>query len=359
MLTRKRLLIGAVVTSGLYVGFAATVPNPEPGTPMTTRQKIAKYIKPRLVDKALDELHDKGVDLIMDALAKRFPGGPFGGGDEDATRDDVSFLTDPRQWNQAPIKIAVKVLRPSQTAPPIYDGPGADPATQSSRLPIQARAAQDAQHASDIKAVERAADLSAHPASKVPSLNDFLTDDEFESPAKPVQGNGGDAVSTSAKGERTAPPDAHSLPDHFHPDYPHSAPVPDRSEQVVSHGQQQTVAPGHQRIQPDLVQTWEGHYEVVSHGQQQTVAPGHQGVQPDLVQTSEGHYQVVSHETQAAPTPAAAAPAAAATPTPTVHESGHGDQGQSGGKANGGGGRWAGGDTKGPAMDKIASTASR
>jgi len=332
MVTRKRLLIGAVVTSGLYVGFAATVPNPVPDAPLTTRQKIAKYIKPRVIDKALDEIHDKVVDLIMDALANRFPGGPFRGGDEDDTRDAVSFLTDPRQWNQAPIKVAVKALKPSQTAPPIYDGPGADPATQSSRLPFQVRAAQEAQHASDMKAAEKAADLSAHPASKVPSLNDFLTDDDFESPAKPRQSPGGGGISTSSKGERTTP-DAHSVLDRYYPDYPHSAAVPDRSESVVSHGQQQALEPGRQGVQ--------------------------QVQEMDIVRTSDGHYRAVPRETQAAPTPTAAAPAAAATPTPTVHESGGGDKGQSGGKSAGGDGRWAGGDAKGPAMDKIASTASR
>ena len=135
MLTRKRVLVGLVVISSLYVGFAATVPNPSPDKPLTTRQKIAKYIKPKVVDKILDKAFDKAADLIMYEGGK-WIGGPFRGGDKDTTRGLVKVVIDFRKWNQAPYKAAVTAFGPTKTVDQLGDTPGADPATQSSRLPV-------------------------------------------------------------------------------------------------------------------------------------------------------------------------------------------------------------------------------
>jgi hypothetical protein len=143
-------MIGGVVVSFAYVSFAATVPNPKPDTPLTTRQKIAKYIKPRVVDKALDQVRDKVVAVAMYEGAK-WIGGPFRGGDEDATREIIGLVIDPRGWGQAPVKIVTTTMKPSQSASPVDDTPGADPATQSSRLPVQERAAQGAPQNSPTK----------------------------------------------------------------------------------------------------------------------------------------------------------------------------------------------------------------
>jgi hypothetical protein len=135
MFTKKRVFVGLVVLSCLYAGFAATVPNPSPDKPLTTRQKIAKYIKPKVVDKALDKVRDKAADLIMYEGGK-WVGGPFRGGDQDTTRSLVELVIDPRKWNQAPYKTVITVLAPTKTVDQIGDIPGADPATQSSRLPV-------------------------------------------------------------------------------------------------------------------------------------------------------------------------------------------------------------------------------
>jgi hypothetical protein len=135
MFTKKRVMVGLVVFSGLYVGFAATVPNPSPDKPLTTRQKIAKYIKPKVVDKVLDKVRDKAADLIMYEGGK-WIGGPFLGGDKGTTRSLVELVIDPRNWNQAPYKAAVTALKPTNTVDQLGDTPAADPATQSSRLPV-------------------------------------------------------------------------------------------------------------------------------------------------------------------------------------------------------------------------------
>jgi hypothetical protein len=135
MFTKKRIFVGLVVLSCLYAGFAATVPNPSPDKPLTTCQKIAKYIKPKVVDKALDKVRDKVADLIMYEGGK-WIGGPFRGGDKDTTRGLVELVLDPRNWKQAPYKAAVTVLKPTNTVDQLGDIPGADPATQSSRLPV-------------------------------------------------------------------------------------------------------------------------------------------------------------------------------------------------------------------------------
>src|SRR6202044_2807237 len=112
-----------------YVVFAATVPNPKPDVPLTTSQKIAKYIKPSVVDKAMDAVRDKAVGVAMYEGAK-WIGGPFLGGDADATREIITLIVDPRGWGQAPTKIVKSASKPSQTASPVDDTPGADPATQ-------------------------------------------------------------------------------------------------------------------------------------------------------------------------------------------------------------------------------------
>src|SRR5579862_6582751 len=99
MSSLTRVMIGGVVVSFAYIGFAATVPNAKPDTPLTTRQRIAEYIKPRVVDKALDKVRDKIVGIVMYEGAK-WIGGPFRGGDEDATREIVTLIIDPRGWEQ-------------------------------------------------------------------------------------------------------------------------------------------------------------------------------------------------------------------------------------------------------------------
>jgi hypothetical protein len=144
MLSTKTLLITLATTSTLYVAFAATVPTPEPDKPLTTRQKIAKYIKPKVVDKALDKLHDKAVDLLMYEGSK-YIGGCFRGGDEDATREILSLVTDPRQWGKAPYKVVRSATKSSQTASQMDDGSGANGAIQATQIPYQDRQRQQAQ----------------------------------------------------------------------------------------------------------------------------------------------------------------------------------------------------------------------
>jgi hypothetical protein len=143
MFSLKRVMIGGIVVSFAYVAFAATVPNPKPDAPLTTRQKIAKYIKPRVVDKLIDETRNKIVAFAMYEGAK-WIGGPFRGGDEETTRELLTLVLTPSEWGQAPIKIVTKTMNPSQSASPVDDTPGADPATQSSRAPFPERQAHDA-----------------------------------------------------------------------------------------------------------------------------------------------------------------------------------------------------------------------
>jgi hypothetical protein len=141
MTKKKAVLIGVVATSTLYVGFAATTPEPKPNRPLSTRQKIAKAIKPKAVDKALDKIRDEARNLIMYEGAKHI-GAPFKGGDEDSTSDIVEMVIDPREWGTAFVKIVAKASKPSKTASPTDDTPGADPSTQSSHLPLTSQPAQ-------------------------------------------------------------------------------------------------------------------------------------------------------------------------------------------------------------------------
>ena len=141
MTKKKAVLIGVVATSILYVGFAATTPEPKLNEPLSTRQKIAKAIKTRAVNNILDKLRDKATDGIMYEGAKHI-GAPFKGGDEDSTRDIVEMVIDPREWGTGIARIVAKASKPSNTASPTDDTPGADPSTQSSHLPLTNQPAQ-------------------------------------------------------------------------------------------------------------------------------------------------------------------------------------------------------------------------
>lgn len=135
MTKMKAILVGVVATSTLYLGFAITTPQPKPNAPLSTRQKIAKAIKPKAIDKSLDKIRDEVTNLIMHEGGK-WVGSPFRGGDEEATRQIVEMVIDPREWGGSLVKIAVKASKPSSTASPTDDTPGADPSTQSSHAPV-------------------------------------------------------------------------------------------------------------------------------------------------------------------------------------------------------------------------------
>ena len=63
------------------------------------------------MDKAIDEARNKIVDFAMYEGAKRI-GGPFRGGDAEATREILTLVLTPSEWGQAPIKIVTKAMMP-------------------------------------------------------------------------------------------------------------------------------------------------------------------------------------------------------------------------------------------------------
>jgi hypothetical protein len=263
----KIVLIGVIGLSALYVGFAATVPNPTPNTPLTSRQKIAKYIKPKAVDKALDKVRDKVTDLIMYEGGK-WVGGPFRGGDQQATRKVVETVIDPRQWSQAPYKLATTGLTPSQTANQQDDTPGADPATQSSRPPVRPGKNQGTEPNAPSKP-----DPSSHP-SQSPD-REFVKEHEGPEHVGPIQEH---PAQEPTKGDTSQSGV--------------SVGAPERAESPKTNGQQQTLSSGQHPM-----------------GQAQPM---------DFIRDSEGHYHAVPHTSEPAPAPAHAAnpaPAPAAAPT--------------------------------------------
>jgi hypothetical protein len=276
MAKKKAILVGVVATSTLYLGFAVTTPTVKPNEPLSTRQKIAKDIKPKFIDKALDKLRDEATNIIMYEGAK-WIGGPFRGGDEDATRETVEIVIDPREWTTSVFKIAAKVSKPAKTASPIDDTPGADPATQSSHLPFTNQTNQQPD-------APTKTDTSSH-ATQSP-------DREFvrEHTEGPV-GRGDVPVSTPSTGTAT--------------NAPQSAPT--------NQGQAIELKAGEQSMQ--------------------------QAQQGDLVRGPDGSFHLVPKETaptapvaSSSPAPAAPAPAAPAPAQPRTTGGGpSGDRGPMGG----------------------------
>ena len=300
MLSRKTLLVTAFTTSTLYLAFAATVPRPEPDKPLTTGQKIAKYIKPRAVDDLLDKIRDKAVDGIMHEGAKRV-GGPFRGGDEKITREIVKVVIDPREWKKAPIeavKVGTKVaIEPTKTASPVDDRPGANPAAQASGLRYQLIQTQDAKQAANApRPTMKGDDVSSHVYKQPKDLHLFTV----TAPAKPAPDRGVGGISASAKSERADGPA-----------------VPNRAVEATPHHDPPTLEAGKTTF---------------------------------MEKQSEVRFNP-NPETRAAEP--AAAPPPAASPSPSTQRGHQGDQGQGGGGGGnkGGAGGWAGGDAKGGAVE--------
>jgi hypothetical protein len=214
-----------------------------------------------VIDKAIDKIRDKVVDFAMYEGAK-YIGGPFRGGDEDVTRDVLTEIIDPREWYKAPIKIFTKGLRSAKTVPQIGDTPGADPATQSSRLPVQ----QGGPQGSGTRPKD-SADVSSHQA-QAPDT-DFVT---AAASVASAQGHTTRENSASAKADKAAP---ESRP---------------QDVSAASPSQPQTLASGQQKMD--------------------------QAPQKDFILGSDGHFSTVPHESRAAQPSVTAQPATAPAQAP-------------------------------------------